>query len=214
MALYTAYIFVKGTLLVFLVTLNCFLITLAQLLMFPLYFISPKWNYEFQSLSLGRQVRTMQFVFENLNGAKVTYSGDKVLPGESALLLSNHQSGSDFYLIGALSRHVGMEGYNRYFMKDSIKFIPVFGWSLYFIGMLFIKRNWLSDHKKIDKVFHNLLHNRLPVWLITYPEGTRFNDKKKEEVLCFLLPALSFGVRRFLQDPRHSPLQECHLPQS
>ncbi|KAJ9062280.1 hypothetical protein DSO57_1012496 [Entomophthora muscae] len=181
MPFYTAYMFVKGTLLVLLVTMSCLIVTLSQLLVFPLYWISPKWNYMFQSYSLGRQIRVMQFVFEELNSGKVTYSGDKVVPGESALLISNHQSGSDFYMIGALSRHVGMEPYNRYFLKDSIKYLPIFGWSLYLIGMLFIKRNWLSDHKKIDKVFHTFLHNRLPVWLITYPEGTRFTQKKKQE---------------------------------
>jgi lysophosphatidic acid acyltransferase/lysophosphatidylinositol acyltransferase len=36
------------------------------------------------------------------------------------------------------------------FVKDSIKWVPGFGWGLKAIGAVFLKRNWLQDSKVIN----------------------------------------------------------------
>jgi len=179
------FIYVKGVLLALLVILSCFGFNLIQLIMFPLYYIAPAVNYYFQSFLLGAQIRLMHFVFTKIQGAQITYSGHKLDVGSSAFVLSNHQSWSDFYMIGALAIHFGMEPYNRYFIKDSVKYLPIFGWGLYFTGQLFMKRNWESDVNQIDRIFGTIWHYKLPVWVISYPEGSRFSTEKHQEALAF-----------------------------
>ncbi|ORX51053.1 hypothetical protein BCR36DRAFT_288947, partial [Piromyces finnis] len=65
-----------------------------------------------------------------------------------------------------------------YFAKDSLKFLPGFGWGMYLMGQIFVKRNWTSDKKMIDKAFKGIKDDKEPVWIITYLEGTRFTEEK------------------------------------
>ena len=71
-----------------------------------------------------------------------------------------------------------MIGNCRYFSKDSIKYIPFFGWGMYFAGFIFLKRNWAMDQGHINETFETLITKRLPIHLISYLEGTRVSKKK------------------------------------
>jgi len=53
---------------------------------------------------------------------------------------------------------------------------------MYLMGQIFVKRNWTSDKKMIDKAFNGIKENKEPVWIITYLEGTRFTEKKLIQV--------------------------------
>ncbi|KAJ1565253.1 hypothetical protein HK096_003786 [Nowakowskiella sp. JEL0078] len=56
---------------------------------------------------------------------------------------------------------------------------------MYMMGMIFIKRNWNSDRKNIDKTFDKIKSTRLPVWIISYLEGTRQTPEKLQESQTF-----------------------------
>ncbi|KAI0221608.1 hypothetical protein L0F63_000845 [Massospora cicadina] len=156
-----------------------------QLLTMPLWPFSSSLSYWINSMVAGFLWRVLQFVFEDVKGARITYSGDTLEPGKSALVISNHRSYSDFYMLNAVSSRMGMMPYSRYFVKDSIKYIPFFGWGMYLMGMLMVRRNWDSDQKKIDRVFSDLVDNKRPVWLISFIEGSRFTPEKCIEAQNF-----------------------------
>jgi lysophosphatidic acid acyltransferase/lysophosphatidylinositol acyltransferase len=48
------------------------------------------------------------------------------------------------------------------------------------MGNIFVKRNWQKDEKNIQKMFEELKTYRYPIWLISYPEGSRVTPKKIE----------------------------------
>lgn len=149
-----------------------------QVLTIPLWPFSSRLSYSINSSIAATIWRVMQYIFEEVKGGRVTYSGDRLEPNQSALVLSNHRSFSDFYMINALSSRLGMLPYSRYFIKDSLKYIPFFGWGMYLMGMLSVKRNWDKDQATIDRVFSNLVDNNHPVWLVSFIEGSRYTNKK------------------------------------
>ncbi|KAG0151902.1 hypothetical protein CROQUDRAFT_667606 [Cronartium quercuum f. sp. fusiforme G11] len=124
----------------------------------------------------------MQWVFEHRHSALVTFSGDVIPPGENAIIIANHVSYSDFYLINGLALRKGMLPYCRWFAKSSLKWqLPIFGMSMYLIGMVMVTRDWLRDSRLIRSAFHHLktpLGTGKRVWLVMFLEGTRKTDTK------------------------------------
>ena len=78
------------------------------------------------------------------------------------------------------------------------------------MGMIFLKRDWTSDKNKIEDIFRALKTTRIPVWIVSYLEGTRITKKKLADVRviglkCFLkCTASSFRFHRV----KHSPKSE------
>ncbi|KAI9016310.1 hypothetical protein CLU79DRAFT_805413 [Phycomyces nitens] len=69
----------------------------------------------------------------------------------------------------------------KYFVKDSIKWLPFFGWGMWLAGFVFVRRNWTKDQKKIKKSFSKIKRMNTPVWIISYLEGSRFTTQKMIE---------------------------------
>lgn len=53
---------------------------------------------------------------------------------------------------------------------------------MYLANFLFVKKDFASDSKRIDRVFGPICEERLPVWVVAYLEGTRFTKEKHREV--------------------------------
>ncbi len=105
---------------------------------------------------------------------------DHLPKGENALLLSNHQAFADVVVImhfASLHRRVG---HLKFFVKESLRWIPGPGWSLWFYDSIFLKRNWDSDTAKINSTFAHIRDNNLPFWIVSFPEGTRATPTKLE----------------------------------
>lgn len=153
-----------------------------QLLTAPLIFVSRPLVYALNSYFAGSMWLLCQHMFEQQNGVRIRVTGMEAIPeGESALVISNHCSFLDFCMVHSVSMRRGMIGNCRYFSKDSIKYMPFFGWGMYLAGFIFLKRNWAKDQRHINATFDTLVKNRLPVHLISYLEGTRVNKKKIAE---------------------------------
>ena len=106
----------------------------------------------------------------------------------SAIVISNHCNASDWYMIHAIACRLGCLGYLRYVMKDSIKFVPIFGWGMKMMNMVFLKRNWFADMETIQKTFQLFSEPAsrcLPVWIVSFPEGSRITQEKKLESQAF-----------------------------
>ena len=60
----------------------------------------------------------------------MTFSGDfhDIPRQENAFIIANHQSWTDFYAIHTAAQKKSMLGRCRYFSKNSLRYIPFFGY--------------------------------------------------------------------------------------
>ena len=118
---------------------------------------------------------------EHIYRIKINFTGDDVPEKENALVMVNHQEMADITVLFRLARRKKRLGDMKWFVKDILKYVPGVGWGMLFLDCLFIKRNWTTDKKKVHKVFETLLNNHIPVWLISFVEGTRVRPQKVEQ---------------------------------
>ncbi|KAF9168682.1 hypothetical protein DFQ26_002582 [Actinomortierella ambigua] len=154
-------------------------IQVCSLLLAP---FSKRWFYEVNARVAGSMWKVMQ----RRHGARITFSGEKIPYGESALVFANHRSFVDFYMIHSVAARRGMLNYMK---------IPFYGWGMWIMGMLFINRNWQRDQIKINKMFGRILDIEAPVWVASFLEGSRLTATKLAASQQFMqsrgLPLLS-----------------------
>lgn len=139
---------------------------------------------------------------ESLNGTKLILTGDDVPSHENALIVLNHQSMTDIPVVLAFARRKERLGDLKWFVKDIAKYVPGIGWGMLFLDCLFIKRNWTDDRHYILKVFERILKYSIPIWLISFVEGTR------------LTPAKLARSRRYAEEKGIVPLQHVLMPRT
>lgn len=122
------------------------------------------------------------FCWGNWAGSKICgnvfiMTGD-VPRKEDAIVMCNHQVMSDIPVLWVWGYPSGMNGMMKWFVKDSLKYVPGPGWGLKFLGALFVKRNWSQDAETIRKTFKMLMESAFPFWVMIFPEGTRLTPAK------------------------------------
>jgi len=147
----------------------------------PLSFFFENWVYDASSFLAFTVWEAVQIIFEVCNGAKITSSGTTLPVGESAIVVANHVSWTDFYMIQALARRAGMLSRCRWFAKVELRWVPFLGWGLWAMRMPLVSRKWTHDKLEMDRVFAGIVDNNWPTWLISYSEATRYTPKKYEE---------------------------------
>lgn len=147
----------------------------------PVSYIFPDWVYNASSFVAYTCWYWIQLIFEVLNGAVITISGDTLPEGESAIVIANHVSWTDFYMIQALAVRAKMLGRCRWFAKIELRWVPLLGWGIWAMGMPMVSRKWMKDKKELDRVFAGIVVKKWPTWLISFSEATRFTPKKYEE---------------------------------
>jgi len=129
------------------------------------------------------------FIAECWGGVRYYFFGDKIPADECAILIGNHGPGLDFMTGVVISNRAANIGCGRLmtFLKASLQFMPSIGWTHYFQGSIFLKRNWQADQSAIQRKLAEIESNKFPrpFWLGIYPEGTRITPKKHEESLKF-----------------------------
>ncbi len=133
---------------------------------------------------------------EGLRGTRLILSGDQLPHGEDAIVISNHQQMPDIVAVMMLAHRKGRLGDLKFFVKEELKWVPGMGWGMVFLGCVFVRRNWTRDRDRIRRAFAAIVDERLPVWLVTYPEGTRLTRPKLER-------ARRYARERGLEPPRH-----------
>lgn len=98
--------------------------------------------------------------------------------GESAVVIANHVSWTDFYLIQHLAARSSMLPRCRWFAKSSLRYVPFLGWGLWAMGMPLVSRRYASDQRELARVFAQIAARRWPVWLVSFSEGTRLTARK------------------------------------
>ncbi|MFV2071682.1 MAG: lysophospholipid acyltransferase family protein [Thermoanaerobaculales bacterium] len=117
---------------------------------------------------------------EKLNGTRIIFSGEDIPDRENALLVANHQQMTDIPAIMKLAHTKFRLGDLKFFVKKQLKWAPGIGWGMQFLDCLFIDRDWAADHDRIRRTFAKLVDNRVPVWLVSFVEGTRATRTKLE----------------------------------
>ncbi|KAI0600778.1 1-acyl-sn-glycerol-3-phosphate acyltransferase [Biscogniauxia sp. FL1348] len=142
---------------------------------------APDLVYHASSVIASVVWRWIQSIFEWWNGAHITLYGDVLPPGESAIVIANHVTWADFYMIQALAQRAGMLGQCRWFAKIQLRMVPFLGWGLWAMGMPMVSRNWMRDQRELQRVFSGIVDRKWPTWLISFSEATRFTPEKYEE---------------------------------
>ncbi len=135
-------------------------------------------------------------VARRLNGTRILVSGDDVPDRENAILTPNHQEMPDITVVMDLAVRKHRIGHLKFFVKDALKWTPGVGWGMYFLGFPFLKRDWTRDRDSIVRTFRSIVDERLPVWMVIFPEGTRIRPHKLEA-------SRRYAAEHGLTPPRH-----------
>ena len=158
-----AYANIRAALLLFPWIIHLFISDILLSLLLPLSFVFPRASYHVSSGIAYLVWRGIQAIFEGANRARITTSGDKLPPGESAMVIANHVSWTDFYLIQHLAVDAGMLGKCRWFAKQQLKWVPFLGWGLWAMGMPLVSRKWDKDQAELERVFKGPKQYNLPI---------------------------------------------------
>lgn len=112
------------------------------------------------------------------NDAELILSGDDVPQKESVIVIANHQEMPDITWLMNLARQKERLGDMKWFIKDEFRWVPGIGPGLKFLDCLFVKRDWAEDADTINGVFKRIIDDKIPIWLMLFPEGTRFTPEK------------------------------------
>lgn len=155
---------------------------IVQLITWPLFLVAPEIAFTLNGRLAGGLWRLCQFYFNFICGAQVDLKIDKeIKANQNALVISNHRFFGDFFLLHAFALKCGMLDHCKYFAKESIKYMPVFGWGIYMMGCIMVRRDWAKDRDNIRKTFQSYLDLTIPVWIISYVEGTRYTPSKSAQ---------------------------------
>jgi 1-acyl-sn-glycerol-3-phosphate acyltransferase len=115
---------------------------------------------------------------QKLIGMRVHYSGDTPPDREDAIVFCNHQSMSDIVVVMCLALRHKRIGAAKWMVKDIVKYVPGVGWGMVFLNCVFLKRTWAEDEANIRSTFRSYVEEKLPLWLVSFPEGTRLTPAK------------------------------------
>lgn len=134
---------------------------------------------------------------ERMHGTKIEIYGDAVPPRENSLVLTNHQSMADVLVTLSLAWRCGRLGHLKCFVKDIVKYFPGFGWGMKMLDFVYVKRDWAQDEAGIRQLFAKYREGKIPLFLISFLEGTRKTEPK-------FAAAQSFARERDLHVPKHT----------
>ncbi|XP_064946104.1 probable 1-acyl-sn-glycerol-3-phosphate acyltransferase 4 [Musa acuminata AAA Group] len=118
------------------------------------------------------------FLFEKINKTKVIFSGETLPMRERVLLFANHRTEVDWMYIWDLAWRKGRLGYLKYILKGSLMKLPIFGWAFQILEFIAVERKWEIDESIMRKKLSSFEDPQDPLWLVIFPEGTDFNEKK------------------------------------
>ena len=117
---------------------------------------------------------------EYMSGTKVIITGDRLPPNERVLVVSNHVAVEWMHIISLVHRHTQVGGFKAV-MKESLKYVPIANVGIR-EGFVTVKRGQgKGARESILKSFREqgaqLCRDRVPMWLVLFPEGTWITPK-------------------------------------
>ncbi|KAJ7377265.1 1-acyl-sn-glycerol-3-phosphate acyltransferase epsilon [Desmophyllum pertusum] len=117
------------------------------------------------------------FFFETCTGAEVTFYGDQIPwdKQENVIVLCNHQSSVDWIVSDFLAIRQGSLGRMRYILKSGLKYLPLYGFYFAQHSCIYVKRSGAEDLQHVERKLTEMKDRQMPMWLVIFPEGTRYN---------------------------------------
>jgi len=148
----------------------------------------------------------LAFVPEWYSGSTCTiYTDDETwakFGKEHAVLIFNHSCDVDWVFVLFMAEICRILGNSKAFVKSSLKWVPIVGWTAQFCESIYVERNWDLDKINIEKQVKKLGSFSDPVWVTIFAEGTRFT------------PAKHAASVEFAKKSGRQPLQHLLLPRT
>jgi len=115
------------------------------------------------------------------------------------VLMANHQLYTDWLYLWWIAYTNSMHGFIYIILKESLRNIPIIGWSAQFYNFIFLARNWEEDQRTFKKHLGQLNKPNDPMWLIIFPEGTNLSATTRDK-------SKKWAEKNGLQDMKHQLL--------
>lgn len=167
----------------------------------------PDWVFQIgDDCVFGFYQRLVLFFYEHTVDMKLVLYGDTEMvlnKKERVLYLSNHQSAVDWIVVHMLAARQGNVGQARYIMKSDLQKVPIYGFIFDQHGCVYVNRDNFKK-QKMERALDYLKNPRIPLWLILFPEGTRFVPGS----------ATATKSRTFAEEQGLTPLQHLLMPRT
>lgn len=190
------YLKVRAVIISILVFLPVVLINIPQILSLIVKVFSVKGFRNINRFFADRYWSYLVYMVETVNNIEIEITGDSLPSDDNAMLLPNHQNIADIPVLLSIAKRKKRLGDMKWFMKDIIKYIPGPGWGMHFLDGIFLRRNWADDKENIEATFARIKRYNVPIWLVSFLEGTRVTNVK-------LVESKKFASKRNLPEPRH-----------
>jgi len=136
-----------------------------------------------------------------------------------AILIVNHQIYADWLYIWCISYLANMHGALKIILKDSFKWLPVFGWGMQFFDFIFLSRKWAKDKIAMSSNLRRASKNvDQAMWLLLFPEGTvvsqntmhnskEYAEKNGLKMTTYTLIPRSTGLNFCVNNLRNSSIE-------
>ncbi|GAB7346657.1 hypothetical protein MBLNU459_g1787t1 [Dothideomycetes sp. NU459] len=124
------------------------------------------------------------------------------------VLMANHQLYTDWLYLWWIAYTNKMHGRIYIILKESLKKIPIFGWSAQFYNFIFLARKWETDKPRFRRHLKQLSDPKDPMWLLIFPEGTNLSGVTREKSKAWAEKQGIADMKHQLL-PRSTGLQFC-----
>jgi len=97
---------------------------------------------------------------------------------EHAYCIMNHTYEIDWLIGWMTADRINLLGNCKAYAKKVIQYLPVLGWCWKFSEFVFLERSFDKDKDNITRQVGHLADHPYPMWLLLFPEGTRFSQNK------------------------------------
>ncbi|XP_064236278.1 1-acyl-sn-glycerol-3-phosphate acyltransferase gamma isoform X3 [Aotus nancymaae] len=97
---------------------------------------------------------------------------------EHAVIILNHNFEIDFLCGWTMCERYGVLGSSKVLAKKELLYVPLIGWTWYFLEIVFCKRKWEEDRDTVIEGLRRLSDYPEYMWFLLYCEGTRFTETK------------------------------------
>lgn len=104
---------------------------------------------------------------------------------EHAYCVMNHTFEVDWLMGWMFCDKIKCLGNCKAYAKKVIQYLPTLGWCWKFSEFVFLERSFDKDRDIINRQIAELADHPDPIWLLLFPEGTRFTPEKHKASLKF-----------------------------
>nr|XP_022313315.1 1-acyl-sn-glycerol-3-phosphate acyltransferase epsilon-like [Crassostrea virginica] len=157
--------------------------------------------------------RYVLFFMHCYTGAQIYTYGDAEESQDSkenAVFICNHQSTMDWVVANIVALQHQNLGHVRYVIKDGLKYFPLYGFYFKQHDCIFVRRGQFSK-TSMEKQVKRMAERNEPVWMVIFPEGTRFNPSNPQMIQRSRMLAEKKGVSptEHVLPPKLGALQVC-----